>query len=445
MAVASRLLKSSPGFVKNLFYRIVPFRRRYGLEFSNTIDFLLKSIEWDREAMLSYQLEELKRTLVNAYNNTTYYHKLFVDYGLNPYTLNSFDDINKLPILTKEIVNRNYNEMIAHNFHGRKILFKTSGSTGAKFQFMGSDSMYKREAAFVLRAFLLNNGSLYDEPTVWVRRYAPEKGDPISKEDKELNRIYISPFDLSDRTIELYVRIIDNSRARVIVTYPSLANFMATLMRDRGLIFKKVQYIHCASEMVLPEWRENVLRSIGIPLKAHYGMMEKVSFYCNTHESDRYLENLEYGYTEIIDGEVVGTGFMNQVMPLIRYSPGDRAIPNSDINFYKALPYSVNDFIGRSTDMISTKDGRKLAGVNFYTMMYKIEGVEMFQIIQSSLNDFVIKIVPNSLYSNSTIEEIRKGFIDRVGECNVEVYSVLNLDRADSGKFKTIINEHQFS
>jgi phenylacetate-coenzyme A ligase PaaK-like adenylate-forming protein len=136
---------------------------------------------------------------------------------------------------------------------------------------------------------------------------------------------------------------------------------------------------------------------------------------------------------------------MNEVMPFIRYSPGDRAIPNNNVNFYKALPYSVNDFIGRSTDMISTKDGRKLAGVNFFTMMYKIEGVEMFQIIQSGSNNFVIKIIPSSLFTQDTIEEIRKGFVDRVGECNVEVCSVLNLDRTESGKFKTIINEYQFS
>ena len=38
----------------------------------------------------------------------------------------------------------------------------------------------------------------------------------------------------------------------------------------------------------------------------------------------------------------------------------------------------------RQTDMITCNDGRNLAGVNFYTMMYKIEGVEMFQIIQKS-------------------------------------------------------------
>ena len=62
-----------------------------------------------------------------------------------------------------------------------------------------------------------------------------------------------------------------------------------------------------------------------------------------------------------------------------------------------------------------------------------------------SENNFVIKIIPSSLFTQDTIEEIRKGFVDRVGECNVEVCSVLNLDRTESGKFKTIINEYQFS
>jgi phenylacetate-CoA ligase len=442
MASVQRIIKSSPSIIKNIYYKLVPFRKRYGVEFSKTFDFLLNSLEWDSSKMIEYQFEQLKETIIHAYNETNYYHKLFIDYGINP-NISSFEEMKKIPILTKEIINKNYNDLISKNFIGKRVVFKTSGSTGTKFQFEGSDEMYKKEAAFVLRSFILHNSSMYNEPTIWIRRYAPEKGDPLFKWDNELNRLYISPFDISISTIEQYVKIINKSKARTIVTYPSLANFIATLMREKNLLFEKIEVIHCASEMVMPEWRKNVLKSIGIPLKAHYGMMEKVSFFCNTNESDKYLENLEYGYTEIVNGDVIGTGFLNKVMPFIRYSPGDQAICNLDKSYYKSLPYSIDDFIGRSTDMIETIDGRKLSGVNFYTMMYKIEGVEMFQIIQKSLKEFQINIIINEKYSINTNDQIIKGMRDRVGECLIQINKVSILNRSESGKLKTIINECQ--
>lgn len=440
MASIQRLINNSPSIVKNLYYKIVPFKKRYGIEFSNTFDFLLKSLEWDHSRMIDYQFEQLKVLIKHAYDETNYYHRLFLDYGINP-NINSFDDIKKIPILTKEIINQNYNDLISKNYNGKKIIFKTSGSTGKKFQFEGSDDMYKKEAAFVLRSFFLHNCSMYDVPTIWIRRYAPEKGDPLFKWDRELNRLYISPFDISNNTIEQYVKIINETKAKTIVTYPSLANFIATLMREKNLLFDRIEYIHCASEMVLPEWRSNVLNCIGIPIKAHYGMMEKVSFFCNTDESDKYLESLEYGYTEIINGDVIGTGFLNKVMPFIRYMPGDQAVPNSSFKLYKSLPYSVDDFIGRSTDMINTIDGRKLSGVNFYTMMYKIEGVEMFQIVQKNLNEFEVNIIKNSKYDSSTDAQIKKGITDRVGDCSITINYLSVLERSQSGKLKTIINE----
>jgi hypothetical protein len=39
-----------------------------------------------------------------------------------------------------------------------------------------------------------------------------------------------------------------------------------------------VQFIHGASEVCLPQWRKTILESFGIPIKMHYGQVEKVSF-----------------------------------------------------------------------------------------------------------------------------------------------------------------------
>ena len=104
-------------------------------------------------------------------------------------------------------------------------------------------------------------------------------------------------------------------------------------------------------------------------------------------------------------------------------------------------PISVKDFIGRSTDMIETKDGRKLAGVNFYTMMYKIPGVKMFQIIQKTLTNIEVQYIASDKHNKSTESKIIGGMIDRVGDCKLTIKKVTSLERNKTGKFKTIKSE----
>ena len=441
MATAKRLLSKAPSIIKRAYYNLVPFETRYGKEFSKTYKFLNQTLEWTPQMLKDYQFYTLRKTVANAYDNVPYYHKLMTDYGVKR-VIDSPEDITKLPLLTKQIIRKNWTDLIATNYNGTPLTFKTSGSTGEKFQFLGDDNLYKREAAFVLRAFNLHKSTMYSERTVWVRRYAPKTGDPISYTDYELNRTYLSPFNVSADTISDYVEEINKTGAETLVTYPSLANFIATLMSDQGLFFDHIQSIHCASEMILPEWRKNVEKSLGIKLYAHYGMMEKVSFFQNVLNEDRYAESLEYGYTEIEDGNVIGTGFLNDVMPLIRYTPGDKAIVDDSEENFLSLPISVKDFIGRSTDMIVTEDGRKLAGVNFYTMMYKIPGVKMFQIIQKSLTDIEVQYINAGNHSKEITEGlIRRGIFDRVGKCKLTIKVVNELERTKSGKFKTIKSE----
>ena len=440
MATAKRLIKKAPTIIQRAYYNMVPFGKRYGVEYVKTSQFLQQTLDYTPAMLKAYQFYKLRQVMANAYDNVPYYHKLMVDYGVKR-VIDDPSDISKLPVLTKQLVRDNWDDLINTKYNGKPVLFKTSGSTGAKFQFLGDDNLYKREAAFVHRAFALHNAQLYDTRTVWVRRYAPKAGDPISYTDHELNRTYLSPFNVSDDTIKDYVNEINRTKTKTLVTYPSLANFMATLMKNHNLTFDHVTSIHCASEMVMPQWRDNVKQSIGIDLYAHYGMQEKVSFFCNTLDDDRYAENLEYGYTEIEDGNVIGTGFLNDVMPLIRYMPGDRAVLDETGDTFKSLPITVKDFIGRSTDMIETADGRKLAGVNFYTMMYQIPGVEMFQIIQKTLDKFEVQYIPNSKTTTNTTLEIFEGMKDRIGDCEVNIVPVQELERATSGKFKTIKSE----
>ena len=185
MATAKRLIKKAPTVIQREYYNMVPFGKRYGAEYVKTSQFLQQTLDYTPAMLKAYQFYKLRQVMANAYDNVPYYHKLMVDYGVKR-VIDDPSDISKLPVLTKQLVRDNWDDLINTKYNGKPVLFKTSGSTGAKFQFLGDDNLYKREAAFVHRAFALHNAQLYDTRTVWVRRYAPKAGDPISYTDHEL-------------------------------------------------------------------------------------------------------------------------------------------------------------------------------------------------------------------------------------------------------------------
>ena len=55
-----------------------------------------------------------------------------IDYGVNP-NIHTFGDINKLPILTKDIVRKNWKDLIDKRYIESAIRFKTSGSMEKSF------------------------------------------------------------------------------------------------------------------------------------------------------------------------------------------------------------------------------------------------------------------------------------------------------------------------
>jgi phenylacetate-CoA ligase len=200
MGVIKTIIQKQPKIIQNLYYNIIPFRNRYSKVFGETYDFLKKVDSWDYGRTKEYQFKELQNLLIYCNSHVPYYQKLFSEHQFNP-KIQSFEDINKLPLLTKEIIQNNFNDLISKNYNGKKILFKTSGSTGKRLEFYGEDSMYKKEAAYILHSFESHNAELYDKWSIWIRRHSPKDESDLIVKDYELKRIYVSPFHLNDENI----------------------------------------------------------------------------------------------------------------------------------------------------------------------------------------------------------------------------------------------------
>ena len=441
MGSINRQVKKLPNICQWAYYNIVPFEDRYGNEYKKTLAFLMKSSKWSEVSRKDYQLTEMKHLLSHCYWNVPYYRKIFID---NRWTVEDFqtiEDIKKFPVLTKKIIMENQKDLIAQNFkYQRPYPITTSGSSGDKLQIFVNDDVFKREAAFNMRAYIEQGAKMYDTPSVWLRRYVPKDSDsPLWYYDYELKRLYMSAYHLNDRTIQSYIDKINSGNYQTICTYPSSAYILACLCQENKLNLDKIKKIHVTSEKMLNQWYDKVEDVFGIKPCGHYGQMEKVSLMHQTEESRDYKQNFEYGIDEFVDNGdgthgLIATGFINHYMPLIRYVTEDTFILEDG---------KVKEINGRSSDILVSANGSRLPGVNFYSWIdKKMPEIKMFQIIQKSKKDVIFSYVQNDMFTNDIESDIIKGLRSRLGDMNFAIYKVQEIQRdPKTQKIRSIINK----
>jgi len=122
----------------------------YNNTYQKTLDFLEESQYWSEQEKLDYQMKKLKETCTYAYNYVPYYKKLFDDAGFDVKRLNHFDDMGKIPFLTKSLIQENIDDMVSTAIPEHNMFYvTTSGSTGIPTGLYHTLSMAVKEKAFI--------------------------------------------------------------------------------------------------------------------------------------------------------------------------------------------------------------------------------------------------------------------------------------------------------
>jgi phenylacetate-CoA ligase len=150
----------------------------------------------------------------------------------------------------------------------------------------------------------------------------------------EVNPTYrelsVSPFHLVKVHKQQIARAIAEYRPRYIHGYPSAIQELLLLLGDEaGSVLEDIRCVLTVSEDMPDNFEKMVRDTLGCRVLSFYGMTERVSF-IEKSASGKWIPNSCYGYTEILDGEIVGTGFTNCAMPLLRYRTGDCVDVNSE-------------------------------------------------------------------------------------------------------------------
>ena len=128
-------MKSTKRVIQD-FLGYFPIEYRQGLDYIKLKNFLEKSQFWNNDKILDWQLKNLKKILIDAYNYTDGYRQLYDESNVHPNDLKSLSDIKFFPTVNKHLIRNNLDSFTSKKYNKNKyFLCSTSGSSGIPFSF----------------------------------------------------------------------------------------------------------------------------------------------------------------------------------------------------------------------------------------------------------------------------------------------------------------------
>ncbi len=410
------------------------------------------------EELKNDQEKQLSHMINFAYNNVPYYHNLFKELRLIPEDIKKIEDLQKLPILTKEIIKYNYEDFKPINLDKIRYYERfTGGSTGTplkyrldKFdRFLSGALLYRGwgYGGYELgdRMILLGGSSL----DIGTGSYLTKRAHEISRNIKKL-----SSFDMEKKEILNYIKIINSFRPKFIRGYASSIYFISKWIEENKLENRleihRPLAIFTTSEKLYPNMKEKIKTVFNSDVFDTYGLndggvgcyecQEHNGFHIDTERSILEIVNNEGNELDYGEGKIISTSLYNYSMPLIRYDTGDLGIISNDIcgcgRGYKLL----KEIIGRSVEILFTPEGKNIHGMFLVYILKVCKGIKEYQVIQEKLDKIVIKIVPEKNFDEKQLEFIRNEIRKKSKGWIVEFELIENIQRTSSGKYKFIIN-----
>ena len=392
------------------------------------------------DELIKNQNAALCRLVKHSYNTVKFYKNLFDNCGVHPDDIKSVNDITKLPVIDKKMLNENQLEdLISSKFEKDNLIrITTSGSSGTPLEFFIDNSFDNYRKAQCLRPYISNGQKLRDKTISFSYYAAPEKK-------------WFQNFGLltdyrvnSGSELSSQIKAIQQIKPAVIRGYGSVLNLLASKILDEEMHIPKPRLIFTDSEVLMPEARENIEKVFNAPIIDIYGTWEtdNIAYECKYHKG--YHIALDSVIMEFLndsksvnpeeEGEVVVTILNNFSMPFIRYNLNDIASYSKEkCPCGRTFPL-INQIKGRANDYMIAEDGRKISFFNPYFKELAPRVYE-YQIIQKDLNSFTVLIVPGKSYRY----EGEKIFIPVIKRffpySNVDLKIVEKIEREKSGKF----------
>ncbi|HPC94046.1 MAG TPA: hypothetical protein PLU87_03825 [Sedimentisphaerales bacterium] len=403
----------------------IPLSWLLGQKFRQQRAFLREAQWWPADRAKEYQLARLRAMLTLAYERTGFYRRTFDRIGFRPQDLQSLDDVSRLPTIDKSTVVENLSDMCTKDVTEHDVDYiSTGGTSGKPVEFYINASRSPVEYAYLTTSWE-RAGYRLGMPMAVLRgrTVKPDRHGLRHEYDPILRHHYYSSFHMSDENMGRYVEHISTIGPCFLHVYPSTVAALARFIRRAGIRPpSNIRGIIAESEIVYPEQRKMVEETFGCRYFSCYGHTEKLVLAAECEHSTDYHVWPTYGYFELLDeqgqpvttpgqrGEIVGTGFINTVMPFIRYRTGDWATYVGDRCEACGREHTIiRDIRGhRTQEVLIAADGSEIPWTALNMHDDTFMRVRQFQFSQHQPGQAVLRLVPAQGFSEEDAARIRR-------------------------------------
>lgn len=352
--------------------------------------------EWDlmnrmdmvsEEDLITLQNQRLQALVRHCYEHVPYYTRLFDSLNLKPSDIQSREDLQKLPILTKQMVRDNYADLISKDIKHRKHQNgSTGGSTGTPLQFKKDVGTWNMAWASSFRAWEWYGYHLGEKMMTLGGNSLVRKRKIMTLKDvfdqvimRNLKR---SSADVTDDAMQAHYEAYMKYKPSALRGYASSLVILAKYIEKNNLPVIAPKAILTTGEILMPEYRETLERVFHCSVYDEYGAGDGG---VNAHEctlKDGLHLSEERCIVEITDkdgnvlkdgeiGYVTTTDLGNYAFPFLRYQVGDMAYIRPEKCTCGRVSRVLGQVIGRAGKLLYNKQGVPISPTMLPIMLYR--------------------------------------------------------------------------
>lgn len=405
-------------------------------DFKTMFNELSTSKTLTKEQLAKKQFDLLKHTCILAYENVPFYKREFDEAGFDPYKFSTFEEFkSKVPIIDKEIVLRNFDDLQNPNITD-DYPATTGGSSGTRLQVNNAWSTFYKENACISH-FMSRYG--YDYKKHKILLLAGEESESLTSISPLYNMIRVSGRHLNPSNMGEAIKFVNKHKPDFITGLPSATYYFCRLLRSGGFQLEKpIQHVFFRSENINPRQRAYIEETLNCKCAAYYGHTERVAMGEELDNKDGiplYSFIKLYGYTEVggEDGiSLISTGFINPKMPLIRYKTDDIIVKVGE-DRYTVEGHRTACLIGRNDESFSVE--------YFCHLEETFDLVDKYQLDQFKKGELIVNVVPRRQLNNKEIDNLKNLFEKMSAGClDVTIKIVDHVVLTPRGKFKLLLH-----
>lgn len=390
--------------------------RARGRHLHAALDQVIEQRGWSTPKRRAHQWRTLRALVRHAYDHIPLYQRLFAEAGFTPALLDDWDDLSKIPILTKpDLRTATRADLIAKDNRDDIRWLASSGSTGIPA------SMARTEES--LWHYMACNTVLYYD---WCQ------GRPLSNGlylvDMSRDSIDFATADLLRTTVPdsrilsalepvaKLTREILSIAPEFISSYPSTLRTLALDLRAQKRVMSKTRLIHLTSEMLDAHTRHLLGQTFpNARLIETYTSTEGglVAWQC-MHGSRWHIAEANV-LCEIVDdnglptsdlGHIVITDLTNTATPILRYRGlGDLARWEPEPCPCGSSARSIRHIEGRSAAMLHARGGALISPYVVVNAIEEVPGLAQYQIVQKQPGMLEVRVVAEACASRHCVEK----------------------------------------